>query len=233
MKVIGLIGGMSWESSIEYYRIINQRVKEKLGGLHSAKILMYSLNFEEIEKLQIEGNWNKLTDIISNCAQTLEKSGAGMILICTNTMHMMADEVQKAIKIPLIHIADTVAEQIKSKNLGKVGLLGTKYTMEQEFYKGRLKKKHDIDVLIPNTEEREIIHDVIFKELCLGEIKQSSREKYKKIIDNLIENGAEGIVLGCTEIPLLINQNDIEIPIFDTMTIHAEFAVTISLNNKE
>ena len=231
MKVIGLLGGMSWESSLEYYRIINETVKERLGGLHSAKCILYSVDFEEIEKLQNEGKWDELTRIMIESAQNLEKAGANMVLICTNTMHKMANEVQNAIQVPLLHIADAAAEKIKEKNLKKVGLLGTKYTMEQDFYKGRIKEKYNIDVIIPDSDEREDIHNAIFNELCLGQIKDESREKYKKIINNLAKNGAEGIILGCTEIPLLINQKDFTIPIFDTTLIHSIFAVDYALNN--
>ncbi|MFO7796239.1 MAG: aspartate/glutamate racemase family protein [Promethearchaeati archaeon] len=230
MKIIGLIGGMSWESSLEYYRIINESIKKRVGGLHSGKIIMYSLDFEEIEKMQSAGNWDDLTQKMIECAQTLEKAGAEMILICTNTMHIMAEDVQNSIDIPLIHIADSTAEKIKEKNLKKVGLLGTKYTMEQDFYKGRLKRKYDLDVIIPESQEDiEMINDVIFKELCVGEIKESSKKKYLEVIENLIKRGAEGIILGCTEIPLLIKQSDIDIYLFDTMTIHAEAAVNYSI----
>jgi len=230
MKIIGLIGGMSWESSLEYYRIINELVKNKIGGLHSGRIIMYSLDFEEIEKMQSAGNWDDLTKKMIDCAQTLEKVGAEMVLICTNTMHIMAEDVQKNIDIPLIHIADSTAEKIKEKNLKKVGLLGTRYTMEQDFYKGRLKRKYDLDVIIPKSQEViEMINDVIFKELCVGETKESSKKKYLEVIENLIKRGAEGIILGCTEIPLLIKQSDIDIPLFDTMTIHAEAAVNYSI----
>ena len=232
MKVIGLLGGMSWESSLEYYRIINETVKERLGGLHSAKCILYSLDFQEIELLQYEGKWDELTKIMIESAQNLEKAGANMVLICTNTMHKMANEVQNAIQIPLLHIADAAAEKVKEMNLKKVGLLGTKYTMEQDFYKGRIKEKYNIDVIIPGTDEREDVHNVIFNELCLGQIKDESRERYKKIIKNLAKNGAEGIILGCTEIPLLINQKDFAIPIFDTTLIHCIFAVDYALNNE-
>ena len=232
MKVIGLLGGMSWESSLEYYRIINETVKERLGGLHSAKCILYSVDFEEIELLQHKGKWDELTKIMIESAQNLEKAGANMVLICTNTMHKMANEVQNAIQIPLLHIADAAAEKVKEKNLKKVGLLGTKYTMEQDFYKGRIKEKYNIDVIIPDTDEREDVHNVIFNELCLGQIKDESREKYKKIIKNLAKNGVEGIILGCTEIPLLINQKDFAIPIFDTTLIHSIAAVDYALSNK-
>lgn len=229
MRTIGLIGGMSWESSQEYYRIINEAVKERLGGLHSAKIIMYSVDFEEIEKLQHQGKWKELTELMIDAAQRVEKAGADFVVLCTNTMHKMADEVQKNIKIPLLHIADATAEKIKEKGLGKIGLLGTKFTMEENFYKGRLKEKHGLDVIIPSEEERQIVHDVIYKELCIGEIKQSSKEQFKKIIQNLVSNGAEGIILGCTEIPLLIKQEDVEVPLFDTTMLHAKAAVEFSI----
>jgi len=230
MKIIGLIGGMSWESSLEYYRIINELVKNKMGGLHSGRIIMYSLDFEEIEKMQSAGNWDDLTQKMIECAQTLENAGAEMILICTNTMHIMAEDVKNNINVPLIHIADSTAEKIKRMNLKKVGLLGTKYTMEQDFYRGRLKEKYDLDVIIPESQEdREMINEVIFKELCVGEINESSKSKYLEVIENLIKRGAEGIILGCTEIPLLIKKSDIGIPLFDTMTIHAEAAVNYSI----
>ena len=229
MKVIGLLGGMSWESSLEYYRIINETVKERLGGLHSAKCILYSVDFEEIERLQHEDKWDDLTRIMIESAQNLEKAGAEMVLICTNTMHKMANEVQNAIQVPLLHIADAAAEKVKEKNLKKVGLLGTKYTMEQEFYRGRIKEKYNIDVIIPDMDEREDVHNVIFNELCVGQIKNESRARYTQIINNLVQNGAEGIILGCTEIPLLINQKDFTIPIFDTTQIHCLAAVDYAL----
>ena len=229
MRTIGLIGGMSWESSQEYYRIINETVKERLGGLHSAKLIMYSVDFEEIERLQHQGKWKELTELMIDAAQRVEKAGAAFVVLCTNTMHKMADEVQKNIKIPLLHIADATAEKIKEKGLRKIGLLGTKFTMEEDFYKGRLKEKHGLEVIIPSEEERQIVHDVIYKELCIGEIKQSSREQFKKIIQNLVSNGAEGIILGCTEIPLLIKQEDVEVPLFDTTMIHAKAAVEYAI----
>jgi len=225
MKTIGLIGGMSWESSLEYYRIINEKVKEELGGLHSAQSLMFSVDFEHIKNLQHEGNWNELTKIMIEAAQRLEKGGAELIVICTNTMHKMADDVQKNINLPLIHIADSTAQAIKSKNLKKIGLLGTKFTMEQDFYKNRLIEKHGIEVVIPNDKDRDIVHKIIYNELCLGNIKDVSKNEYIRIINDLVRNGVEGIILGCTEIPLLIKQNDVSVPIFDTTTIHAKNAV--------
>jgi aspartate racemase len=229
MKTIGLIGGMSWESSLEYYRIINEQIKEKLGGLHSAKSLMYSVDFEEIEKLQHQGNWKEATKLMIDAAKRLEKGGADFVVICTNTMHKMADDVQNNIKIPLLHIADATAEKIKSKGLKKIGLLGTKFTMEEDFYKGRLIKKYGLDVLIPDAKERQIVHDVIYHELCLGKINQSSKDQFIKIIKNLVDNGAEAVILGCTEIPLLVQQKDVKVLLFDTTRIHAEGAVEYSL----
>jgi amino-acid racemase len=225
MKTIGLIGGMSWESSLEYYRIINEKVKEELGGLHSAKSIMYSVDFEKIKNLQHEGKWDELTEIMIDAAKTLEKAGADLVVICTNTMHKMANEVENSINLPLIHIADATAELIKNQKLNKIGLLGTKFTMEQEFYKGRLQEKHHIDVVIPNEEDREIVHKIIYNELCLGNIKDSSKNEYVRIINDLVTQGAQGVILGCTEIPLLVKQNDVSVPVFDTTTIHAEFAV--------
>ncbi len=225
MKTIGLIGGMSWESSLEYYRIINEKVKKELGGLHSAKSVMYSVDFEKIKILQHEGKWDDLTDIMIDAAKRLEKAGADLVVICTNTMHKMANEVENSINLPLLHIADATAESIKKQNLNKIGLLGTKFTMEQEFYKDRLQEKHNIDVVIPNEEDRELVHKIIYDELCLGNIKNSSKKEYVRIIENLVQQGAQGVILGCTEIPLLIKQNDVTVPVFDTTTIHAEFAV--------
>ncbi len=215
MKTIGLIGGMSWESSLEYYRIINETVKEKLGGFHSAKSVMYSVDFEEVEKLQHQGNWNEATAFMIDAAQRIEQAGAEFVVICTNTMHKMAQEVQKNIDIPLLHIVDVTAKKIKDHGMSKVGLLGTKFTMEEDFYKGRLLRMHEIEVIIPEEKERQIIHNILYDELCLGEIKKLSRDKFKEIIDNLVAKGAEGIILGCTEIPLLVNQKDYEIPLFD------------------
>lgn len=229
MKKIGLIGGMSWESSLEYYRIINETVKQKLGGLHSAECVMYSVDFDEIEKLQHQGKWEDLTKIMIDCAQRLEKAGANVIIICTNTMHKMAGEVESSINIPLLHIADATAEKIKKKGFKKVGLLGTKFTMEADFYKGRLIEKYGLEVIIPNSEDTQIVHDIIYNELCLGEIKEASKEQYKRIIKDLAKKGAEGVILGCTEIPMLIKQKDVEIPLFDTTKIHAEFAVDYAI----
>ncbi len=229
MKTIGLIGGMSWESSSEYYRIINKAVKERLGGLHSAKCVMYSADFEEIENLQHQGKWEELTKLMITFAQKLEVAGADFIVVCTNTMHKMAQEVENNINIPFLHIADATAERIIEKGLRKLGLLGTNFTMEEDFYKKRLKEKYDIDVIIPSDNDRKIIDNVIYDELCLGTINQSSKEKFKEIIKGLVSNGADGVILGCTEIPLLISQEDVKTPLFDTTTIHAKSAVDFAL----
>jgi len=229
MKTIGMIGGMSWESSIEYYRIVNQTMKEKLGGLHSAKSVMYSVDFAEIETLQHEGRWEEATQAMIEAARHVEAGGADFVVICTNTMHKMADEVEAAIGIPLLHIADATAEAIKAKRLNKIGLLGTKFTMEEDFYRGRLVEKHGLDVLIPETEDREVVHRVIYDELVLGNIKTESREAYKKIINKLIAAGAQGIILGCTEIGLLVKDEDSSVPLFDTTYIHAVSAVEYAL----
>lgn len=229
MKTIGLIGGMSWESSLEYYSIINQQVKEKLGGLHSAKSLMYSLDFDLIEKLQQQEKWEELISIMIKAAQGLEKGGANFVLICTNTMHKMAEDVQDNINIPLLHIADTTAERIKEKDLKKIGLLGTNFTMEEDFYKGRLTNKHGLEIIVPKKEDRQIIHQIIYQELCLGQIKPSSKDQYIEIINKLVDSGAEAVILGCTEIPLLVQQEDVNIPLFDTTSIHAETAVEFAL----
>jgi len=229
MKTIGLIGGMSWESSIEYYRIINETAKAKLGGLHSAKSIMYSVDFAEIEILQHQGNWLEATRLMINAAKNVENGGADFLIICTNTMHKMADEVQKNVSIPLLHIADATAEKIKSTRLGKVGLLGTRFTMEEDFYRGRLIQKHRLNVIIPDNEQREIVHRVIYDELCNGEVRHSSKAKFIEIMDQLVEDGVEGIILGCTEIGLLVNDSDSRVPLFDTTKIHAEAAVDYAL----
>lgn len=229
MKTIGLLGGMSWESSIEYYRIINQAVKKRLGGLHSAQCLLYSVDFAEIEVLQHQGDWETLTHVMVNAVKRLERGGAECLVICTNTMHRMADQIESAISIPLLHIADATADAIKSQGLHTVGLLGTRFTMEGDFYKGRLEKDHGLKVLIPDEEGRKLVHRVIYEELVQGEIQDTSRQAYLDIIADLKNSGAEGVILGCTEIPLLIKQAQVDIPIFDTTRIHAEAAVDWAL----
>ena len=229
MKTIGLIGGMSWESSIEYYRIINETVRDRLGGLHSAKSILYSVDFAEIEALQHQGKWEEATEQMIAAAQHVQEGGADFVLICTNTMHKMAEDVQKHIRIPLLHIADATAEQIKVQGMKKVGLLGTKFTMEEDFYRGRLTEKHGLEVVIPTEEERNVVHRVIYDELCMGEVKPSSKAQYIRIIDHLVEDGAEGIILGCTEISLLVQEEDSQVSLFDTTKIHAVAAVEYAL----
>ena len=230
MKTIGLLGGMSWESSLEYYRLINQATKAKLGGLHSAKSIMFSVDFEEIEVLQHQEKWDELTEIMIEGAKRVERGGADLLVICTNTMHRMADAVQSAISIPLLHIADATAGEILRRRLKTIGLLGTKFTMEQDFYRGRLSEKFGLKVLIPGEVDREIVHKVIYHELCLGKTLDSSRREYIRIINTLVQQGAEGIVLGCTEIPLLVKQEDVAVPIFDTTAIHARYAVEVAVS---
>jgi aspartate racemase len=229
MKTIGMIGGMSWESSLEYYRIMNETVKEKLGGFHSAQCILYSVDFDDVEKMQHQGDWESLTRMMIEAGQRVKRAGADFLVICTNTMHMMADAVQNAVQIPLLHIADVTAEAVKANGQNRVGLLGTKFTMEQDFYKGRLKDLHGIDVLIPEDEERQVIHDILYNELCLGEIRELSREKFQDIIQNLVGREAQGIILGCTEIPLIVHQEDYEIPLYDTTALHAKAAVEYAI----
>jgi aspartate racemase len=231
MKTIGMIGGMSWESSIEYYRIINETVREELGGLHSAKSVLYSVDFAEIEALQESGQWEEATDLMVAAAHHVQNGGADFILICTNTMHRMAEDVEKNIRVPLLHIADATGEKIKEYGLKKIGLLGTKFTMEEHFYKGRLAKGHDLEIVLPRYDERELVHQVIYDELVIGQIKESSRTKYVEIINGLVERGAEGVILGCTEIGLLIGQDDVRIPVFDTTHVHATAAVMYALKD--
>jgi aspartate racemase len=230
MKTIGLLGGLSWESSKEYYRIINEKIKERLGGFNSAKILMYSVNFEEILVLQRQNRWQDITAILVDAARRLEAGGADFILLCTNTMHKMAEEIQAGIKVPFLHIADAAAAQIKASSLTKVGLLGTRFTMEEEFYKGRLAALHGLEVLIPGESDREIINRVIYGELVQGRIDEVSRQEFLRIIKNLGKQGAQGIILGCTEIGLLVRQQDVAIPLFDTALIHAQAAVDLALS---
>lgn len=232
MKTIGLIGGMSWESSLEYYRNINEIVKEKLGRLHSAKCLLYSVDFEEIEKLQHQDKWDELTEIMVDAAERLKKGGADFIVICTNTMHKMANEIESRTGLKVLHIAEATGKNIVDKRIKKVGLLGTHFTMEGDFYKKILNEQFDIEVIIPSEEERNLVHDIIYDELCQGIISPSSKEKYIKIINNLSSNGIEGVILGCTEIPLLIKDKDVNISVFDTTMIHTTAAVNFALKEK-
>ncbi len=229
MKTIGLIGGMSWESSAEYYRIINEETKKRVGGLHSAKSMMASVDFAEIENLQHEGRWDEAGQILTKLAQDVERGGADLLVLCTNTMHKVADQMQAGIHIPLLHIADATAERIRAAGMTKIGLLGTRFTMEQDFYKSRLIEKFGLEVLIPDEVEREVVHCVIYDELCLGLIKDESREAYQRIMERLVERGVQGIILGCTEIELLVHAEDSTVPLFPTTHIHAEAAVEYAL----
>jgi len=231
MKTIGMIGGMSWESSIEYYRIVNQAVRERLGGLHSARSVMVSVDFAEIEALQSQGNWDEATQLMISVAQQAERGGADFVIICTNTMHRMAESVQAQIGIPLLHIADATAAKIKAEGLQTVGLLGTRFTMEQDFYRGRLVEKHDLKVLIPGEAQRQFVHRVIYDELVQGRINPASKGQYIEIITELAARGAQGIILGCTEIGLLVKQPDCAAPLFDTTYIHAMAAVEYALDS--
>ena len=228
MKTIGLIGGMSWESTVTYYKIINETVKEKLGGLHSAKCILYSMDFQEIEECQANGNWEKSGEILGEAANNLEKAGADFIVICTNTMHKVINQIKEKISIPILHIAEMTAEKILEKGLKNIALLGTKYTMEQDFYKSKLIEK-GINVIIPDKNDIEIINKVIYDELCLGTINSNSKKKFLEIVDKLRNKGAEGIILGCTEIGLLIKNEDTDVPLFDTAIIHAEQAAIYSI----
>lgn len=224
MKVIGLIGGMSWESSAVYYQLINRRVQSLLGGVHNAKIIMYSLDFGEIEELQRVGNWKEMGKILGNVAETMEQAGAEMLVLCTNTMHKLAPAIEKRIEIPFIHIADVTGAAIAEKSMKTVALLGTQFTMEQKFYTERLKNRYDLNVLTPMLKDRKEIHRIIYDELVKGIFLEESRQIYLQIIQRLVDKGAEGIILGCTEIPLLISQEDCAVPVFNTTAIHAEAA---------
>ncbi len=228
MKTIGLIGGMSWESTVTYYQIINEVVKRELGGLHSAQILLYSVDFAEIEKCQADGDWDRSAEILSAAAQNLEKAGADFILICTNTMHKVAPQIQQSVRVPILHIAEATAEQLRLRGISRVALLGTKYTMTQDFYKQKLVDA-GIDVIVPDAQDIEMVNDVIYHELCLGVISQSSKENYLRVIDELAKRGAQGVILGCTEIGLLVQQADTALPVFDTTLIHAEKAAMLAI----
>ncbi len=229
MKVIGLIGGMSWESTVEYYRLINESVKERLGGLHSAKCVLYSVDFAEVEELQRQGQWPQAAQLLVGAAQSVEKAGADFVLICTNTMHKLADTVQARIGIPLLHIADATAEKVKQAGLQQVGLLGTRFTMEEDFYRSRLAGEFGLEVMIPDAKDREMVHRIIYEELCVGAIRPESRGQVADIMSRLVEMGAQGIILGCTELGLLVGPEDCRVPLFDTTRVHALAAVEQAL----
>jgi len=229
MKTIGLIGGMSWESTLEYYRIVNEETKRRLGGDHSAELVIYSFDFYDIVRLQEQGEWKKLENMMVEAGEGLKETGADFLLICANTMNKMADNVEEKVGLPVIHIGDATAEVIKRKGMYTLGLVGTRYVMEGDFYRKRMKEKHGIDVLIPAEEKRGKVHDIIYNELCKGEVKNESKNTLLKILHDLVDSGAEGIILGCTELPLYITEEDIDIPLFDTTSIHAEAAVDRAL----
>lgn len=231
MKTVGLLGGMSWESTIGYYKAINEGIKASRGGLHSAKIAMYSVDFDPIEKLQHQGDWEGTAKILIDAAKKVQSAGADFLLICTNTMHKVAPQIEAELDIPLLHIADATAEVLVKKNIQKVGLLGTAFTMEQDFYKGRLSDKYGLTVLTPNEADRTIIHNVIYKELCLGKLLPASKKEYIRIIESLAKQGAEAVILGCTEIGMLVNQKNTDIELLDTTIIHAQQAVEYALRN--
>ncbi|MHA7630267.1 aspartate/glutamate racemase family protein [Corallococcus sp. M7] len=230
MKTIGLLGGMSWESTAEYYRRINEHVKQALGGHHSAKVVLYSVDFQEIEHAQSAGRWDDAARILCDAAQALERAGAEALVLCTNTMHKLAPAITSAIRIPFLHIAEATAQEVLGAKVKTVGLLGTRYTMEQDFYKGRLAES-GLEVLVPTDAERQEVHDVIYQELCLGQVKAVSRERYQRIMEGLVRRGAQGIILGCTEITLLIKPGDASVPVFDTTAIHALKAAAFCLGS--
>jgi aspartate racemase len=229
MKTLGLIGGMSWESTIEYYRLLNQMIKHRLGGWNSARLLLYSVNFQEIIPLQNEGKWNDIAAIMVNISKKLEFAGCSAILICSNTIHKVSDEIENQINVPLIHVVDETAKVIKGKKIEKVGLIGTKFTMEGGFYVQRLTERYELNVLLPSQDDRNYINNAIYNELAQGEFKKTTKRKFMEIIDDLSSQGAQGIILGCTEIPLLINENDVKIQLFNTLTIHLEAAIEVLL----
>ena len=231
MKTIGLIGGMSWESTANYYRDINERVKQRLGGLHSARILLYSVDFQEIERLQHQGRWDEAGEQLGDIARRLEGAGADVVALCTNTMHKVAPAIEAALRVPFLHIADPTAQAVKQAGIGRIGLLGTRFTMEEDFYRGRLVQRHGLDVIVPDPAERETIHRVIYDELCLGKVEECSRRAYREIIAHLVERGAEGVILGCTEIAMLVSPADSPVPLFDTTQLHAVSAVDFALQS--
>ncbi|MFS2134730.1 aspartate/glutamate racemase family protein [Duganella sp. Dugasp56] len=233
MKTIGLIGGMSWESTVPYYRQVNETIKEHLGGLHSAKVVLYSVDFHEVERLQHAGDWDAAGALLAGAARSLQAAGADFLVLCTNTMHKVAHAIEGAVNIPLFHIADPTAEEIKRAGYTRIGLLGTRFTMEQAFYKDRLRERHGLDVIVPGQEDRDIVHRIIYEELCLGRIVDGSRDEYRRIIAGLVEQGAQAIILGCTEISLLVAQQDAAVPLFDTTAIHARKAAEWALTSME
>lgn len=230
MKTIGLIGGISWESTLLYYQQLNEGIKQHLGGLHSAKIILYSVDFAEIEHYQANGQWDLAAQCLAEAGNRLKLAGADFLVLCTNTMHKVATAIEMETNLPLLHIADATGERIVQYGLKKIGLLGTSFTMEQPFYKDRLTNKFNLDVLTPNLDDRKIIHEIIYNELCLGKINQASKKEYQRVMSSLVQQGAEGIIFGCTEITLLVNEKDTTAKVFDTTAIHAQKAVEIALS---
>ena len=229
MKTIGLIGGMSWESTVPYYRTLNRVISARLGGLHSAKIVLYSVDFDEIEKLQHAGRWPEAGEILASAACAVQRAGADFLVLCTNTMHKVAGQIEAAVDIPLLHIADATADRVRLAGAGRVGLLGTRFTMEEDFYRGRLESRHGLAVLTPPADQRELVHRVIYGELCLGNVRDDSRREFQQAVNGLVERGAQGVILGCTEIGLLLRPEDAPVPLFDTASIHAEAAANLAL----
>lgn len=231
MKTVGMLGGMSWESTSSYYTAINEGIKTSLGGLHSAKICMVSVDFHEVEVLQSQGNWDEAAELLAKASLSVQAGGADFLLICTNTMHKVAPQIEASLTIPILHIADATALELKSNSIARVGLLGTRFTMEQDFYKGRLSEQHGIEVLVPDEEDRSTVHEIIYNELCLGEVKPESKAAYVEIINKLHAQGAQAVILGCTEIALLVQQQDTHVPLYDTTEIHAMAAVNYALKD--
>ena len=231
MKTIGLIGGMSWESTVPYYQVINRVVGRRLGGLHSAKVALYSVDFDEIEHLQHAGKWEESGEILADAARAVRRAGADFLVLCTNTMHKVAPQIEAAVDIPLLHIADATAGRVKAAGIERVGLLGTRFTMEEDFYRGRLESRHGLSVLTPPADERRLVHQVIYGELCLGKVRHESRGGFQVVAGGLVARGAQGVILGCTEIGLLLRSEDAPVPLFDTATIHAEAAAESALDD--
>ena len=230
MKTIGLIGGMSWESTVPYYQTVNRVIGRRLGALHSAKIALYSVDFDEIEQLQHAGRWEESGDMLADAARAVRRAGADFIVLCTNTMHKVAPQIEAAVDVPLLHIADATAARVKAAGVARVGLLGTKFTMEEDFYRGRLESRHRLEVLTPPADQRDLVHRVIYGELCLGSVRGESRQGFQQVVAGLVAAGAQGVILGCTEIGLLLRQEDAPVPLFDTATIHAEAAADYALS---
>ena len=232
MRTLGLLGGMSWESTLPYYRIVNERVRDRLGGLHSARLVLYSVDFAQIEAMQMRGEWDEAGRVLADAAAALERAGAQALVICTNTMHCVLDAIEAAISVPVLHIADATAQRVRVAGISRIGLLGTRFTMEQDFYRGRL-EQHALEVLVPDADGRDAVHRIIYDELCLGVVREESRVAYRKVMADLVARGAQGIILGCTEIGLLVGESDVSVATFDTARIHAEAAADWALSDTD